>query len=185
VPVQGTPPRAATVSPDGTETVSSKYESDPSLDPAKSVVYIEKKGGGSTAVAHGVGPGFLDATHVLYFGAKGATILDLSSNTEKLIYPMATSSMPFNVNYSPDRTLVAWSEGSTGNINIARISADSFQLLHVFVGLHSAVISNKALYSIAPLKTETQLWRYGLDGASPKRVLTFPASFAGIRYIAL
>jgi hypothetical protein len=171
---------AGRVSPDGTSYAYAQLtaSSTPTtVDPSKSLIYIAVNGAQPALVAYGYAPAYLDVSHLVYFSPGGIVVRDLKSGATSLLFARATSTPLYEqVKYSPDRTMMLWTDAKTDETVLARVTDTSYAPVHVFVGLKDAVLTDTALYGIRPSPQGSQLWRYALDGSSAAAVLTFPQS---------
>lgn len=146
------------------------------------LVFVQKPGTADrTYLAEGIAPAFLDAGHVAYFAKGGFVVYNLQAKTGMLVYAMTVQ--PINATYSPDRTLVAWTDARSGQTVLARISATSYQPVHVFQGVGSMTVTDTGLYAIRSAAKGSELWKYSLSGDAMK-VLAFPETLS-IRHIIL
>lgn len=140
-------------------------------------VYVADTSGKATLIASGYAPAFLDDTHLMYFAPGGIAIHDLQTNDTILLNRLAASSTIGSiVRYSPDRTLVLWTDVSGYQSVLARVSTNSYEVIHSFGGLASPILTNTYIYDVRGSSDGSDLWRYALDGSAVTKILTFPAA---------
>lgn len=162
--------RSSSISPSGDAAVFVQGAQAP-------MIMLGKKDAKPVPVAYGTSPAFLDETHVAYFAKAGIAVRDLSGTAAVLIHPLnASSTAAISAVYSPDRTLVLWTDAAAKQSVLARISPTTYQQLQVFSGLKQPVLTNTYIYDVRVLGSGTQLWRYALDGSTVTQVMTIPAS---------
>lgn len=148
------------------------------VSPEDYSISLKSKDGSVVPVAKGYAPAFLDNTHLAYFSKSGFVVHDTALNTSVLLYKFATSTKIAQVQYSPDRTHLMWTNTDTGETTLAAINSTAYKPLHAYVDLIGPVLGNTALYDVRYLAIPdgTQLLAYPFDGGAPSVVLTIPAS---------
>jgi hypothetical protein len=172
------PPGA--LSPDGTRGVIARQRENiiPSITITPSAWAIEVfivPDGEPTEVAQGYGPAFLDDTHIGYFSDTGYTVLDLTSGETLFTSPFSTgSTLGHGVQYSPDRTLVMWTDAATKETIVARVDTGTYERIGTFTE-PALRLMNEAVYELRPTPEGMELRSYPLTGGAGTSVTHLPA----------
>ncbi|KND49775.1 MAG: hypothetical protein AB203_01660 [Parcubacteria bacterium C7867-008] len=128
-------------------------------------------------IAHGYAPVFVDNTHISYFSVAGVVMYDLTTKSAKLVFKYPEGSMlDSKVQYSPDHSLVMWSNKIGGDIILSRISASSFTNLRTFKRFTNPILTNTNLYELRKNPKGPEIWRHAVEGDVVEKVTTIPVS---------
>ncbi|MEK7281118.1 MAG: hypothetical protein AAB037_02040, partial [Chloroflexota bacterium] len=139
-------------------------------------ISVQSEGGEPKGIARGYAPAFLDDTHVAYFVTRGVVVHDLSTSSSTLVYLFPENTVFSQVQYSPDRAHVLWTNPVTRESVLASITPTAVTPMKTFSGLDSPILRNSGVYELRLTEEGTEVWRSSFEEKSSARVLTIPAS---------
>jgi len=159
--------------------VTAHYVGGRKIVPGEWTIAITESNRGLKPVARGFAPAFLDETHIAFFTDIGIAVLDLNSGIEENIYEHPPGSrIDSRIRYSPDRTLVMWTNALTNETMLGRISIHSLELLAVNTKFGNPILTDAALYEARKTLRGLEIWKYDIDGSIERKILTIPPSLS-------
>lgn len=176
-------------SPNGTKAVFAAEDvggakkiigtSKPTVTLDRWVVVIGTIADGSTQeiAMGGYAPEFIDDTHIGYFTKAGYRVYDTTVGTSTLVgtfLPGITFSS--RITYSPDRTLVIWTDTASHTTTVARVSSENYAPVATFAAFDQASLSNTHAYDLRKGMPASQVIQHPLDDGRASVAVLLPAS---------
>jgi len=147
-------------------------------------VYTAKKGAEEPMpIGLGYAPHFIDDLHVVFISGGQVVVHNMVTSMRTVIGTLpADLSLSSKVTYSPDRTLMVWTDLAGGMSTVARISPTTYEVVRTMPALNSPVLTNTAVYDVVPATGGAKLVTYDLatDTASRTTFLPFQDQIVSI-----
>lgn len=147
------------------------------------VVLVFPATGKEISMGNGFAPIFVDDTTLLWVSPLGVHSRNIATGETKLLVKHTFTSVVSSVTYSPDKTLVAWSDLAGSSAEVYRIQTGE-KVASFAAVLPLITLSNSGLYSLTPQDWRTTVTYYPLDGSTSRMMHWLPGNYQ-IRKLAL
>lgn len=147
------------------------------------VVLVFPTTGKEISMGNGFAPVFVDDTTLLWISPLGVHSRNIATGETKLLVKHTFSSVVSSATYSPDKTLVAWSDLAGSSTEVYRIQTGE-KVASFAAVLPLITLSNTGLYSLTPQDFRTTVTYYPLDGSTSRMMHWLPGNYQ-IRKLAL
>ncbi len=147
------------------------------------VVIVFPGNGKEISMGNGFAPVFVDDGTLLWITPLGVHSRNIATGETKLLVKHTFAHVVSSVTYSPDKSLVAWSELSGSTTDVYRIQTGE-KVASFAAVLPLIALSNTGLFALNPQEWRTTVTYYSLDGSHSQMVHSLPGSYQ-IRKLAL
>ncbi len=140
------------------------------------VVLVFPSTGKEISMGNGFAPMFVDDTTLLWISPLGVHSRNIVTGETKLLVKQMFTSVVSSATYSPDKTLVAWSNLAGSTTDVYRVETGE-KIATFGAVLPLIALSNSGLFSLTPQGWRTSVSYYPLDGSPSRMVHWFPGSY--------
>lgn len=140
------------------------------------VVLIFPATGKEISMGNGFAPIFVDDSTLMWTSPLGIHTRNIVTGETNLRVKHTFSSVVSSVTYSPDRTLVAWSDLAGSSTDVFSIQTGEKVASFASV-LPLIALSNTGLFSLTPQVWMTIVTHYSFDGADSRMIHWLPGNF--------
>ncbi|MBP7741685.1 MAG: hypothetical protein KA104_03275 [Candidatus Pacebacteria bacterium] len=134
-------------------------------------------------IGSGFAPTFIDDTTLLWISPAGVHSRNIATGETKLLVKHTFTNVMSSATYSPDKTLVAWSDLAGTNTDVYSIKT-GIKVASFADVLPLITLTNTGLLSLTPQEWRTTVTYYSFDGSASRMIHWLPGSYQ-IRKIAL